>query len=163
MKEKGLVFIGDPYHFKGLSDISIGITHFFGSVSDGDYVAILSWLEESEEVRALFDQICRQIRESLRVPTTVNFGPRYLHSTGQLHKGDSNGGIFLQIIGDIETNFPVPNHDYTFSDLYRAQADADFTVLSDLGRRVVRINVGNNVTQGLSNLLAIFSSAFSSQ
>ena len=160
IKENELVFTGDPCHFKGVSNIPAGVTHFFGKVSDGDYVAILSWLEETEEVCALLDQICGQIRQSLRVPAIVNFGPRYLHSTGQLHKGDSNGGIFLQIIGDIETNFPVPNHDYTFSDLYRAQADADFIVLSGLGRRVVRINVGNNTSKGLTKLLAIFNSAF---
>jgi len=162
IKESGVAMIADPHYFRKASGIAMGITHFFGSVSDGDYIVILSWLEESEEIQQLLEDICGQIRQSLRVPVTINFGPRYLHSTGQLHKGDSNQGIFLQIIGEVQNDSAVSSHVYALSELHRAQANADLTVLSDLGRRVVRISLGTNPIQGLINFLAAFNRVLSS-
>jgi glucose-6-phosphate isomerase len=157
----GLTLIGNPAQFKSMTYMPEGLSQLFRTHSHGDYVSILSWLEESETIRELLDTIRVYIRTSLRLPVTLEFGPRYLHSTGQLHKGDSNAGIFIQVVAEAKDNLSIPDYKYSFIDLHRAQADADLTVLSDLGRRVARINLGHDVTKGLMDLAGAFSCALS--
>ena len=156
IRESGLTLIADPYKFKGLSDIGAGITRLFGAVGEVDYVAILSWLEEDEEARELLENISSQIQKSLGLPATVNFGPRYLHSTGQFHKGGLDSGVFIQIVAEVQTDLSIPDREYGFRVLHQAQADADLAVLSDLGRRVVRIDLGVNSMRGLADLTMLF-------
>ena len=91
----------------------------------------------------------RALAVALGVPVTLGFGPRYLHSTGQLHKGGSSAGVFLQLTAGVREDVVIPGHDYSFAELHGAQADADLAVLSDLGRRVARVNLGQDPAQGL--------------
>jgi hypothetical protein len=88
------------------------------------------------------------IRDKYRVATTVGYGPRYLHSTGQLHKGGPNTGVFLQIVGDDPQDIAIPGERFSFGVLKQAQALGDFQALRNHGRRVLRVQV-RDVAQGL--------------
>ena len=82
-----------------------------------------------------------RLRSQLGVPITVGIGPRYLHSTGQLHKGGPDRGVFLIMVGDDPTDAEVPGRELTFSTLKRAQAAGDLRALADAGRRVALVSV----------------------
>jgi hypothetical protein len=98
------------------------------------------------------------IRDQLRLATTVGYGPRFLHSTGQLHKGDAGNGLFIQFTADHARDVPVPNtagssdSAISFGVLEMAQALGDKQALEQAGRRVVRFHLGENVSGGLSIL-----------
>ena len=79
------------------------------------------------------------LRDRYRVATTVGIGPRYLHSTGQLHKGGTPSGVFLQIVGDDPVEVAIPGRRFGFSQLKQAQAAGDYLALKDKGRRVARV------------------------
>lgn len=79
-------------------------------------------------------------------------GPRYLHSTGQLHKGGPDTGLYIILVGDEENDLPIPDEKYGFAILHEAQSLGDFRSLDDKGRRVIRINLGNNINAGLEKL-----------
>jgi hypothetical protein len=149
IREGQLSLIGEPTQFQGFAGIAGGLSQLFKSIRPGDYVAILAWLDESEAVCPLLEGSRKLIKGALGVPVTLGFGPRYLHSTGQLHKGGSDSGVFLQITAGVRADLAIPSHDYSFADLHGAQADADLTVLSELGRRIARINLGQDPVQGL--------------
>ena len=151
-----------PTHFQKFAGIAGGLSHLFKSIRPGDYVAILAWLDENETLRSLLEECRGRIGGSLGVPVTLGFGPRYLHSTGQLHKGGSNVGIFLQLTAGVRADVAIPDHDYSFAEVHGAQADSDLAVLSDLGRQVARINLGQNPVQGLIELASVLEVALSS-
>jgi len=153
IQEGTLSLVGDPLKFQGLASISLGLRYLLANVTVGDYVAILAWLSESEQLQEKLLQVVTLMRKNLTVPVTLGFGPRYLHSTGQLHKGGPNTGIFLQITSDVSVDLMIPNHDHTFGDLQRTQADSDLVVLGNLGRRAVRIDLGPDPIVGLSAFL----------
>ena len=89
---------------------------------------------------------------SARVATTLGFGPRFLHSTGQLHKGGPNSGVFLVITADDAEPLPIPGRRFGFGVLARAQARGDHDVLAERGRRVLRVHLGADVKAGLAAL-----------
>ena len=79
------------------------------------------------------------LRDRLKVATTLGLGPRFLHSTGQLHKGGPPTGVFVQVVTDTGTDVPIPGEDYGFGTLIRAQADGDMVTLADRKRRAGRV------------------------
>ena len=83
---------------------------------------------------------------------TVGYGPRFLHSTGQLHKGGPDTGVFFQIIANDRIDFPIPGEPYTFTILKQAQASGDFRALVQRGRRVIGIDLRDNTIAGLKRL-----------
>jgi transaldolase/glucose-6-phosphate isomerase len=87
-----------------------------------------------------------------RVATCLQFGPRFLHSTGQAYKGGPNTGVFLQITCDDALDIPVPGQRYTFGVVKAAQARGDFEVLLARERRALRLHLGTDVAAGLSTL-----------
>jgi transaldolase/glucose-6-phosphate isomerase len=93
-----------------------------------------------------------RLRDRLRVATTVGYGPRYLHSTGQLHKGGPNTGLFLQLLGHDPQDLAIPERPYSFGVLKRAQARGDLTALRAHERRAVRVCLGDDVAAGLATL-----------
>ncbi|HVL50096.1 MAG TPA: bifunctional transaldolase/phosoglucose isomerase [Actinomycetota bacterium] len=112
------------------------------SIKPGDYVAILAYLDRTEETERELQAVRLKFRDDHRVATTVGFGPRYLHSTGQLHKGGPNTGVFIQVIdADMGEDLPIPDAPYSFGDLIRAQALGDYRSLKDAGRRVARVTL----------------------
>jgi transaldolase/glucose-6-phosphate isomerase len=92
------------------------------------------------------------VRDARRVATCVEFGPRFLHSTGQAYKGGPNTGVFLQITCDDAVDLPVPGQKYTFGVVKAAQARGDFQVLVERNRRALRIHLGSDVAGGLATL-----------
>jgi transaldolase/glucose-6-phosphate isomerase len=110
-----------------------------GSVKAGDYIAITAYMPRNTETIAELSGIRRRLRDRYRVATTVGFGPRFLHSTGQLHKGGSNNGVFIQIVEGEERDLPIPGKAYTFGKLKAAQADGDLASLKAHGRPVSRV------------------------
>ncbi|MCM3903544.1 MAG: hypothetical protein ND866_17710, partial [Pyrinomonadaceae bacterium] len=92
------------------------------------------------------------LRDATRCATTTGYGPRYLHSTGQLHKGGPDTGVFIQLTAPDKVDLPVPGESYTFSILKQAQALGDFRSLASRGRRAVRVDLGEDVLTGLARL-----------
>ncbi|MBI3003164.1 MAG: glucose-6-phosphate isomerase [candidate division NC10 bacterium] len=118
----------------------------------GDYAALMAYLAPSKETHDALQAVRLAIRDRLRVATTVGYGPRFLHSTGQLHKGGPNTGVFLQITAEDEADLPIPGAPYTFGVLKAAQALGDFEALRAKRRRIVRVGLGPDVGAGLRRL-----------
>ena len=118
----------------------------------GDYIAMLDYFEESDANESAVQKIRTHLRDATRCATTTGYGPRFLHSTGQLHKGGPASGVFLQITAPDAHDIPVPEEPFTFSTLKQAQALGDFRSLSTRGRRAIRIDLGADVTAGLNRL-----------
>jgi transaldolase/glucose-6-phosphate isomerase len=107
-------------------------------VRPGDYISILAYLPRTEATRARLDELRSKLRRRFTVATTVGFGPRYLHSTGQIHKGGPNNGVFFQLVEDDADDVSIPGRPFSFGALKRAQADGDLEALLQAGRRAVR-------------------------
>ena len=107
----------------------------------GDYVALQLYLPQNDEVAQSFQAVQGGIRNATRLACTVGFGPRFLHSTGQLHKGGPNTGVFLQITSGGGEDLPIPGASYTFGTLFAAQARGDLEVLQAHGRRALRVHL----------------------
>ena len=99
-------------------------------------------------------ELRRRVMQQKKVATTMGYGPRFLHSTGQLHKGGPNSGLFLQLTVNDEVDIPVPGDDFSFGTLVAAQAMGDFQALTAAERRAVRIDLGPDAESGLLRLLA---------
>jgi transaldolase/glucose-6-phosphate isomerase len=123
----------------------------------GDYVALQAYLAPTAEATAGLQAVRTLLRDRLHVATTVAYGPRFLHSTGQLHKGGPNTGLFLQLVADSGEDLPVPETDYTFGALIRAQSLGDYEALQLRGRRVLRVHLRHDVIGGLERLAAALS------
>jgi len=142
--------VGEGIRWAGQAGATLeaAIQALLGQVRAGDYVALLAFLAPTVEHDRALNAIRIAIRDKYRVATTVGYGPRYLHSTGQLHKGGPNTGVFLQLVGDDPDDLPIPGEKFTFGVLKQAQALGDFQALRNHGRRVLRIQV-RDVAQGL--------------
>ena len=117
------------------------LTDVLASVRPGDYIAITAYLPRDAETVASLDPLRLRLRDRYRVATTVGFGPRFLHSTGQLHKGGANTGVFIQLVSDDPADLPIPGQRFTFRQLRDAQADGDLAALTQHGRRVTRVRL----------------------
>jgi len=142
-------------HGLATEDVADIFASFLGLARPGDYVALMAYLDFSSLHKALLRALQFQIRDSLYLATTVGFGPRYLHSTGQLHKGGPNNGLFIQITCDDAEDVPIPGEPYTFSVLKQAQALGDLAALQGKERRVIRVHLGTDIQAGLDQLTGI--------
>ncbi|HEX5627850.1 MAG TPA: hypothetical protein VFY08_07510, partial [Actinomycetota bacterium] len=126
--------IEDP----GFDDLGV----LLKQVNEGDYVAILAYLDRTSETEDAIERVRLAIRDRYGVATTTGFGPRYLHSTGQLHKGGPNDGVLIQVV-DVgrSADVPIPGRPYTFGTLIDAQALGDLRSLRGRGRRVARVTL----------------------
>ncbi len=123
------------------------------TIKPGDYIAFLNFIEETPETDRKFQELRTQLRDTTKCAVTVGYGPRFLHSTGQLHKGGPDTGVFFQIIADDEADFPIPGEDYTFSILKQAQALGDFRALAKRGRRVIGVEISSNSLDTLEQVV----------
>jgi hypothetical protein len=119
----------------------------------GDYVAILAYVHRTPERHARLERARLAARARTRLATTLGYGPRFLHSTGQLHKGGPNTGLFLLLTADEGAEIAIPGERYGFGVLRDAQAAGDYEVLERRGRRVVRIHLGADVESALDRLV----------
>jgi len=129
------------------------------SVTAGDYIALLAYLEETPAINEELQKLRLDLRDATDSATTVGFGPRFLHSTGQLHKGGPDTGVFFQITANDAIDFAVPGEPYTFSILKQAQALGDFRSLAKRNRRAIRVHLGDNTLAGLRRLRELASQA----
>ena len=108
------------------------------SSEEGDYLALMAFVPSNSHNEEVLNRVKKELGEKTALPVTMGFGPRYLHSTGQLHKGGSDNGLFIQVVDD-PPELDIPGRDYGFHQLIRAQAVGDFEALLERGRRAVRI------------------------
>jgi hypothetical protein len=113
----------------------------FGQAVPGDYVAILAFVEPTDDAATKLAALAARARQATGCVVTHGFGPRYLHSTGQLHKGGPATGLFLQIVDDPGDELAIPEQPFGFAQLIRAQAAGDFASLQERGRRIARIRL----------------------
>jgi hypothetical protein len=119
----------------------------------GDYFALLAYLPMLPKVEQRVAELRTLVFESRRVATSVGFGPRFQHSTGQAYKGGPDTGVFLQLTcSDGAHDLAVPSHKYTFGIVKAAQARGDFGALASRGRRALRIHLGEDIDEGLRTL-----------
>ena len=123
------------------------LSDLLGSLGTGDYLAVLAYLPRTDANQALLHGLRTKLRDRYRIATTVGFGPRFLHSTGQLHKGGPASGAFIQIVRDDPVDAEIPGKPYTFSQLKTAQAQGDLESLVARRRRVVRVTLDELVRE----------------
>jgi hypothetical protein len=135
------------------ADDAEAIGALLATVKPGDYVALTEYFGETPSRDKTIAAIRETIARELHVATTTGYGPRFLHSTGQLHKGGAGNGVFMQLTGGPGGDIPIPGEPYSFGALVRAQAIGDYQSLVSRNRRVVSINLGD-VERGLETLAA---------
>jgi transaldolase/glucose-6-phosphate isomerase len=144
------------------NDLSDALAALFGQVKPGDYVAFTAYIEMNAEHREALHELRLKVRDALKVATTVGFGPRFLHSTGQLHKGGPDTGVFLQLTADPTFDLAIPGMG-TFKTLERAQALGDFESLDKRGRRGFRLHLTAPLETALPALAAAVDDAFAAK
>jgi transaldolase / glucose-6-phosphate isomerase len=127
------------------------VVALLNELQDGEYFALLAFIQMNEVNHNALSAIRTLVRDRKRVATSIGFGPRYLHSTGQAHKGGPNSGVFLLLTCDDAEDLPVPGQKYTFGTIKLAQALGDLEVLAARGRRVLRLHL-KDVASGLREL-----------
>ena len=157
LEDRGLRFFSDSANTQALQaaagqDAVALLGAHLGRIQAGDYFAINAYVAMNEETRAELQAMRHAVRDAKKVATTLGFGPRFLHSTGQLHKGGPNSGVFLQITSDDANDLAIPDQRYSFGTLKRFQAQGDLEVLAERGRRALRVHLGPDVYAGLQTL-----------
>ena len=151
VEEDGLVLMTKSN--KKPTSVSKGLAAHLAQAVPGDYLAIQAYLTPTSEAWRILQEIRVALRDRLRIATTVGWGPRYLHSTGQLHKGGPTSGLFIQITGEDREDLAIPGAGYGFSALKAAQALGDLQSLRDGARRVIRLHLTGKQSQALPQLL----------
>jgi len=129
------------------------VNTFLRQASPGDYVAIQAYLPYTDAVAQRLNRLRGLIREQFSVPVTVGYGPRFLHSTGQLHKGGENNVLALQLTYDPDEDALIAGEPFSFGTLIRAQALGDFEALRTHQRRVMRLHLGRELEASLDKLI----------
>lgn len=135
------------------SDAQALLSGFF-QAQPGDYVSIQAYLTETPELNAAIAELRATLQQRLHAATTFGYGPRFLHSTGQYHKGGPNTGLFLQLTADNEPDLALPGRSYTFGTLKNAQAQGDLEALRSYDRRTLRVDLGADALAGVQALTA---------
>jgi transaldolase/glucose-6-phosphate isomerase len=126
----------------------------FSRLRSGDYAALLAYIAREEAHAEILQTLRLALRDRRRVATCLGFGPRFLHSTGQAYKGGPDSGVFLQITADDPDDLAIPEHAASFGVVKAAQARGDFDVLTERGRRALRVHLKGDVEAGLTALAA---------
>jgi transaldolase/glucose-6-phosphate isomerase len=118
----------------------------------GDYIALLAYIQKTDAIETALERIRLRLRNLRQVATTLGYGPRFQHSTGQFHKGGPNTGVFLQFVAHDMVDEAIPDAPFTFSTLKAAQALGDLQSLVAHGRRVVRVDLGSDIAAALAEV-----------
>ena len=132
---------------------------FFAQAQPGDFMTLQAYLHESDKLNEELAQFRKLVQDKLRIATTSGYGPRFLHSTGQYHKGGPNKGLFVQFTADHPQDLPLPGRSYTFGTFENAQAQGDLEALHKYDRRTLHLHLGPNPEQGLQSVLAALPTA----
>jgi transaldolase/glucose-6-phosphate isomerase len=141
------------------NSIASWLTAHFARAMSGDYCALLAYLARNEWNKSVLQHMRLAVRDGRQVATCLEFGPRFLHSTGQAYKGGPDSGVFLQITADDRDDLPIPGHRASFGVIKSAQARGDFDVLLERGRRALRVHINGEIETGLAALQAAFDRA----
>jgi hypothetical protein len=139
----------------GARDFPVRLLAHLKTIRPGDYVALTAYVQRTARREKMLRELRALIRDRYHVATTVGYGPRFLHSTGQLHKGGPGNGVFIQFTCQDPIDAPVHEAQYTFSVLKAAQALGDYQALGSRGRRALRVNLEDKVERGLLRTLAV--------
>lgn len=158
IEEKGIKVYGSV-NVKSVDEV---LNSFLSDCKGGkSYAAIQAYLAPDKVTTEALQKLRTSIQKKYKVATTLGFGPRFLHSTGQLHKGDAGNGYFIQFVSNIEEDLPIPENPgeektlITFGILIKAQALGDRQALIDNKRKVITVDLGNNVLDSLENFFPI--------
>jgi len=130
------------------------LLRFFQNAGPTNYLTLMPFLYMTDDVQNALSELITALRAVLPLPVILNPGPRYLHSTGQLHKGGPNSGLYLIITASTDTMLAIPGEPYSFSDLNNAQASGDFLSLAALDRQVAHLDLGSSPQQALAAVTA---------
>ncbi|MEX0750720.1 MAG: glucose-6-phosphate isomerase, partial [Dehalococcoidia bacterium] len=133
-------------------DVLHALQSLLARIGERDYFAITAYLQQTPGSDEVFADMRTVVRDALGCATTLGYGPRFLHSTGQLHKGGPPAGVFLEVTATDVRDIEVPGKEYTFGQLKRAQAIGDFESLVAHGRPVLRVHLGTDIDAGLATL-----------
>ena len=152
----------DFYSKNGFENIENVNSWFSNLVKNKSYIAILAFIEDTKENEILLNGLSNYFMNKYQIPATFGFGPRYLHSTGQLHKGDSGKGVFIHITSHIETDIDIPdnaNNDLSslsFKTLFIAQALGDYNALVNKDRDILQVHFKDSFQNNCNKLKDIF-------
>jgi glucose-6-phosphate isomerase len=148
---EGVLPVGDSLPLQGEALYS-----FFEAAKGNEYIAIQAYLQPTDKIEEALQEFRQKLRNRYKLATTLGFGPRFLHSTGQLHKGDSGRGLFVQFTSEPRKDLPIPvsvgnsESAITFGTLLLAQALGDQQALKDQGRRVIQFHLSHDAARELS-------------
>jgi hypothetical protein len=134
---------------------------FLARARPGDYIAVQAFLAPGRALNSALEELRIHLRKLTRLAVTVGYGPRYLHSTGQLHKGDRGNGLFIQLTARDRKDIPIPDEPgatrspVSFGVLKAAQAAGDFASLASGGRRIISLHFGAEAAAGVRGLIAL--------
>jgi transaldolase/glucose-6-phosphate isomerase len=136
---------------RGANTLAQAMKAHLNGISDGDYFSLLAFLQHTDKNADLLQEIRMRVRDKKHVATCLEFGPRYLHSTGQAYKGGPNSGVFVEITCDHPNDLSIPGRKATFALVEKAQALGDLAVLNERGRRALRVHL-TDAESGLASL-----------
>ena len=136
------------------TDAASVLKAFFAQARPGDFMTLQAYLHETAGLNQQLAQFRKLVQDKLRIATTSGYGPRFLHSTGQYHKGGPNKGLFVQFTADHPQDLPLPGRSYTFGTFENAQAQGDLQALKDNDRRTLHLHLGADPEQALATVLA---------
>jgi transaldolase/glucose-6-phosphate isomerase len=161
--DEGIALYADPRNAEALSGrdgFDAAIAAHLGRIREGDYIALLAYVARNPGHHAILQEARIALRDKRRVATCLEFGPRFLHSTGQAYKGGPDTGVFLQITADPAEDLAIPGRKLGFGTVIAAQARGDFAVLAERGRRALRIHIkGGDVEAGLKRIAGAIKAA----
>jgi glucose-6-phosphate isomerase len=143
------------------SSLGEAIQTFLGEAREGDYIAVQAFLQPTSETEKHLKELRKALERKAKLPVTTGYGPRYLHSTGQLHKGGRGNGLFIQLTADDLEDAPIPDEagaafsSLSFEILKKAQEKGDWEALKEAGRRVVRFHLHQNISAGLKKIASL--------
>lgn len=141
---------------KGQVELKTLPQDLYSLVESNDYIALLPFINNSPEAEKLMVSLREKILAKTTRSVQFGYGPRYLHSTGQLHKGGNNNGVFVIFSADADSDIQIPGQNYSFADLANAQALGDFKALEAKGRRVMKIHLSKPALESLAKIVALF-------
>lgn len=168
-KDKGMLYPEKPsfeerglclYSENAAPSVEKSLELFLAQAQPGDYVAIQAFLQPCREIEKALQSLRVRLRDKTKLAVTVGFGPRFLHSTGQLHKGDRGNGLFIQLVARDSKDLPIPDQPgsshstLSFRVLKEAQARGDWEALKERGRRVIRFCLGENVREEIKKIIS---------
>ena len=142
----------DAWSIDDSEALAHSLKEWLSQARPGDYISLQAYLAPTPKMTKALQDIRQELLYRTRLATTLGYGPRFLHSTGQFHKGGQNAGLFLQLIDEPDMGLPVPETGYDFGNLIKAQAEGDGRALRERGRRVLRVNLKTGVAKGLEAL-----------